>query len=172
MLVKYGVYLKGGIVVFLFALFVNLFTCSADGSESKELAELMKRIDTKYKAAEAISGYYEFSDENWDTFFDSGKVVAEITEKVQEKYGRPGNAKYQRLMEEMRDSAQKMADVVKNNKGAEGSLEEVQWQVRRMRNSCAHCHRLLNIHLYPNLYHIKKQGRIGGIHEEWGEPEK
>ena len=76
-------------------------------------------------------------------------------------------------MEEMRDSAQKMADVVTNSKGEEGSLEEVQWQVRRLRNSCANCHRLLNIHIYPNLYPTrKKHKRAGGIANDWGKPDE
>ncbi len=163
---------KTCVTVFIFSIITNLFIISSHAKESNELAQLMKDIDTKYKMAEAISGYYQFSDEDWQTFYDSGTKVSELTEIVQEKYGRPGNPQYERLMEEMRDSAQKMADVVKKSKGEEGSLEEVQWQVRRMRNSCANCHRLLNIHIYPNLYKIKKQNRTGGIANDWGKPDE
>lgn len=158
--------------VFIFTILTNLFITVSDAKESKELAKLMKEIDTKYKMAEAISGYYQFSDEDWQTFYESGTKVAELTEIVQEKFGRPDNGQYNKLMEVMRDAAQKMADVVKKSKGEEGSLEEVQWQVRRLRNSCANCHRLLNIHLYPNLYKIKKQNRTGGIANDWGKPDE
>lgn len=178
MSVKYRVSLKYCVAVFVFAVIVNVFVYPVEvvrARESEELCVIMEVIDKKYKASEAISGYYEFSKENWDTFLDTGLKVAEVTEDVQKKFGRPGNGQYQKYMEDMRVAGVKMGDVAKNRRDEEGSIEEVQWQVRLMRNSCANCHRLLNIHIYPNLYKTKKHKRTGGIHdseEKWGKPDE
>lgn len=142
----------------------------AKSDESKELSRLMEFIDRKYKAAEVISGYYDLSDDDWDTYYDSGIKVAEYTVKVQKAFGRPDNLEYQRLMEEMRVAGQKMAEIAKESRGKDGAMEDVQWQVRLMRNTCAHCHKLLNIHIYPNLYQEKRRSGESQYEEEWGKP--
>jgi len=59
--------------------------------------------------------------------------------------------------------AEKMYEVT-NNKSEKGALEDAQWQVRRLRQTCAVCHKHLGIHLYPQLYPGKKdesqQGQV------------
>ena len=51
-----------------------------------------------------------------------------------------------------------MADVARN-KDKDGALEDQQWQVRRLRQTCALCHKHLEIHIYPNLY--KRKNMVG-----------
>jgi len=150
---------------------INQAAFSAEKKTSSELTRLMVDIDRSYKKSEAISGYYDYSDEEWDILYDSGSVVSRLTKQVQAKYGRPDNKKYEDLMEAMRVAAQKMADIANKKRGEDGALEDVQWQVRKLRNSCAECHRLLNIHIYPNLYPKKKHRREEGIFKDWGKPD-
>ncbi len=158
-------------------VFVVVLGCSffarADVKKSvPELMQWMKDIDLKYKKGEVISGYFEYDDENWDDLLDAGTTIAEITEKVQAKYGRPENKDYQKLMELMRAAAEKMGQIAKNERGKAGALEDVQWQVRLLRNSCANCHKLLKIHIYPNLYpEGKHRLRSGGVYDDWGKPD-
>lgn len=156
----------------VFFLIINqLFVLSAENSKPNKLLTLMEDIDRSYKASEVISGYYNYSEEDWDTIYDSGVKIAELTKQVQDEFARPDDKEYQRLMEQMRVEAQKMADIAKKNRGQEGSLEDVQWQVRKLRNTCANCHRLLNIHIYPQLYPQKKQQHQDGIFKDWGKPD-
>lgn len=156
----------------VFFLIINQsVVLSAEKRKPSKLLTLMEDIDKKYKSAEVISGYYNYSEEDWDTIYDSGLKIAEITKQVQKEYGRPDNEDYQKLMEQMRVEAQKMADIVKEKRGEEGSLEDVQWQIRKLRNTCANCHRLLNIHIYPHLYPDKKKRRHEGIFKDWGKPD-
>lgn len=160
------------VVVVVAVLFAACHTAFAGGGGGHgRLEQLMKDIDRDYKEVEVISGYYEYSKDNWNTIYDAGLGIMKMTEEVQRDFGRPGNGRYQQLMEQMRIEAAKMAEIVKRNAGAEGSLEDVQWQVRRLRNTCADCHRLLNIHLYPQLYPKKKRRRHEGIFKDWGKPE-
>ena len=150
---------------------INQTAVSSEESKPSELARLMVAIDKSYKSCEEISGYYDYDDEEWDIIYHAGTDVAKMTEKVQAKYGRPDNKKYEDLMEAMRYAAQKMADIAKKSRGEDGALEDAQWQVRKLRNTCANCHRLINIHIYHNLYPKKKHRREEGIFKDWGKPD-
>lgn len=153
-------------------LIINQYdVLSAEKHESGKLLALMKDIDRDYKEVEVISGYYSYSEEDWNTIYDAGLGIAEMTAEVQKEFGRPDNKKYQQLMEQMRIEAEKMADIVKEKREQEGALEDVQWQVRKLRNTCANCHKLLNIHIYPQLYPKKKRRRHEGIFKDWGKPD-
>jgi hypothetical protein len=55
----------------------------------------------------------------------------------------------------MLTEAEKMLEVT-SHKNERGALEDAQWQVRRLRQTCAVCHKHLGIHLYPQLYPGKK----------------
>ena len=67
----------------------------------------------------------------------------------------PDDKKYQDLNKTMLAESEKMSDVV-GHKDEQGALEDAQWQVRRLRHTCAVCHKHLGIHLYPQLYPGKK----------------
>ena len=159
------------IPIVAFFIIICQITLFGGENSSEKLTRLMKDIDRDYKEVEVISGYYDYSDEDWNTIYDAGLEIAKATEEVQKDYGRPDNPKYEQLMEQMRIEAKKMAYIVEKKAGQEGSLEDVQWQVRKLRNTCAECHRLLNIHIYPQLYPKKKRRRHEGIFKDWGKPE-
>lgn len=122
--------------------------------EKSELALMMQDIDDSYKAVEEMSGYYKYKKKQWKIILEAGENIAKVTKKVRIKFAKPDDFKYEEQMKLMQDEAKKMAEIAKN-KDKEGSLEEQQWQVRRLRQTCAICHKHLDIHIYPNLYKKK-----------------
>ncbi|MBS1257507.1 MAG: hypothetical protein MAG551_00551 [Candidatus Scalindua arabica] len=122
--------------------------------EKSELALLMQDIDDSYKAVEAMSGYYKYKKKQWRIIQEAGENIAKITKKVRVKFAKPDDSRYEKQMKLMEEEADKMAEIAKN-RDKEGSLEDQQWQVRRLRQTCAICHKHLKIHIYPNLYKKK-----------------
>ncbi len=123
--------------------------------EKSELALMMQDIDESYKIVEEMSGYYQYKKKQWKQILEAGENIAKVTKKVRIKYAKPDDFKYEDQMKLMQVEAKKMAEIAKNN-DADGALEEQQWQVRRLRQTCAICHKHLDIHIYPNLYKEKK----------------
>ncbi len=123
--------------------------------EKSELALMMQDIDESYKAVEEMSGYYKYKKKQWKIILKAGENIAKITKEVRLKFARPDDLRYEKQNELMEVEAEKMAEIAKN-KDADGALEEQQWQVRRLRQTCAICHKHLKIHIYPNLYKEKK----------------
>jgi hypothetical protein len=123
--------------------------------EKSELALMMQDIDESYKIVEEMSGYYKYKKKQWKQILEAGENIAKVTKKVRIKYAKPDDFKYEDQMKLMQVEAKKMADIAKN-KDVDGALEEQQWQVRRLRQTCAICHKHLDIHIYPNLYKEKK----------------
>src|SRR3990167_8599675 len=80
--------------------------------EKSELAKLMSEIDKSYKAAEEISGYYKYSDEDWKVIEVSSANIARLTKIVISKFSRPDDQKYQDLNKTMMSEAEKMHEVV------------------------------------------------------------
>ena len=124
--------------------------------EKSELAKLMSGIDKSYKAVEEISGYYNYSDNDWKVIAESSANIAKLTKTVISKFSRPDDQKYQDLNKTMLTEAEKMYEIV-SHKGELGALEDAQWQVRRLRQTCALCHKHLGITIYPQLYPGKKE---------------
>ncbi len=124
--------------------------------EKSELALMMQDIDESYKAVEEMSGYYKYKKKQWKIILKAGENIAEITKKVRIKFAKPDDSRYEEQMELMQVEAEKMAKIA-INKDNDGALEDQQWQVRRLRQTCAICHKHLKIHIYPNLYK-KKHG--------------
>ena len=122
--------------------------------EKSELALMMQDIDDSYKAVEEMSGYYKYKKKQWKIILKAGENIAKITKKVRIKFAKPDDFKYEEQMKLMQEEAKKMAEIAKN-KDIDGSLEDQQWQVRRLRQTCAICHKHLDIHIYPNLYKKK-----------------
>ena len=123
--------------------------------EKSELALMMQDIDESYKAVEEMSGYYKYKKKQWKIILKAGENIAEVTKEVRLKFARPDDLRYEKQNELMQVEAEKMVEIAKN-KDADGALEEQQWQVRRLRQTCAICHKHLKIHIYPNLYKDKK----------------
>jgi len=122
--------------------------------EKSELALMMQDIDEDYKMVEEMSGYYTYKKKQWAQILEAGENIAKVTKKVRIKYAKPDDWTYEELMKMMQVEAEKMAEIAKN-KDKEGALEDQQWQVRRLRQTCAKCHKHLDIHIYPNLYKTK-----------------
>jgi hypothetical protein len=123
--------------------------------EKSELALMMQDIDESYKLVEEMSGYYKYKKKQWKIILKAGENIAKVTEEVRAKYAKPKDTRYEHQMELMQVEAEKMAEIAKNKDNV-GSLEDQQWQVRRLRQTCAICHKHLKIHIYPNLYKEKK----------------
>ncbi len=124
--------------------------------EKSELALMMQDVDESYKLVEEMSGYYKYKKKHWKIILKAGENIAEVTKEIRIKFARPDDSRYEEQMKLMQVEAEKMVEVVKN-KDNEGALEDQQWQVRRLRQTCAICHKHLKIHIYPNLYK-KKHG--------------
>ncbi len=124
--------------------------------EKSELALMMQDIDENYKLVEEMSGYYKYKKKQWKKILKAGESIAKVTEEVRVKYAKPKDPRYEDQMKLMQVEAEKMAEIAKN-KDRDGALEDQQWQVRRLRQTCAICHKHLKIHIYPNLYK-KKNG--------------
>ena len=124
--------------------------------EKSELALLMQDIDESYKSVEEMSGYYKYKKKQWKIILKAGENIAKITKEVRIKFAKPDDLRYEEQMKLMQVEAEKMAEIAKN-KDNDGALEDQQWQVRRLRQTCAICHKHLKIHIYPNLYK-KKNG--------------
>jgi hypothetical protein len=125
--------------------------------EKSELALMMQDIDESYKLVEEMSGYYKYKKKQWKIILKAGENIAKLTEKVRLKYAKPEDSRYEEQMKLMQIEAEKMAEIAKNKDNV-GSLEDQQWQVRRLRQTCAICHKHLKIHIYPNLYKKKHAG--------------
>ncbi len=125
--------------------------------EKSELALMMQDIDESYKAVEEMSGYYKYKKKQWKLILKAGENIAKVTKEVRIKYAKPEDPRYEEQMELMEVEAAKMAEIA-IVKGKVGSLEDQQWQVRRLRQTCAICHKHLKIHIYPNLYKKKHGG--------------
>lgn len=159
--------------IFLTGLIVSICVIVTQGfaeeapkgeKEKSELAKIMDEIDKNYKAVEVISGYYKYSNTDWNVILESSTNLVKLTKIVIGKFPRPDDKKYQDLNKTMLVEAEKMLEVV-NHKGEQGSLEDAQWQVRRLRQTCALCHKHLGIHLYPQLYPGKKDESQPGQEE-------
>ncbi len=125
--------------------------------EKSELALLMQDIDESYKSVEEMSGYYKYKKKQWKIILKAGENISEITKKVRIKFAKPDDSRYEEQMKLMQVEAEKMAEIAKD-KDKVGALEDQQWQVRRLRQTCAICHKHLKIHIYPNLYKKKHGG--------------
>ena len=132
------------------------FAEEAPKKEKSELAKIMSEIDKSYKAVEVISGYYKFSNNEWKTIAESSTNIIQLSKTVISKFPRPDDRKYQELNKTMLTEAEKMLEVTEH-KDEKGALEDAQWQVRRLRQTCALCHKHLGIHIYPQLYPGKKE---------------
>ncbi|MBI2469839.1 MAG: hypothetical protein HYV59_01160 [Planctomycetes bacterium] len=145
------------LIVSIFGLVTYCFAEDLPKSEKEksELAKVMDEIDKYYKAVEQISGYYKYSPNDWKVISESSSNIAKLAKIVIRKFSRPDDQKYQDLNKMMLAESEKMFEVA-NRKDEQGALEDAQWQVRRLRQTCALCHKHLGIHIYPQLYPGKK----------------
>ena len=122
--------------------------------EKSELAKLLAKVDSDYKAVEAISGYYKYKKKHWKLLRESGENILEATKLIRKKYSRPEDLRYEKLMKQMEVAAEELIKIA-NNSDEEGAVEDAQWQVRQLQKTCSLCHKHLEIHIYPQLYEKK-----------------
>lgn len=148
----------GGLIVGICMIVTQGFAEETPKTEKEktELAKIMGEIDKSYKAVEQISGYYKYTNSDWEVISEASTNIIKLTKIVISKFSRPDDKKYQDLNKMMLSEAEKMLEVT-NHKDEKGALEDAQWQVRRLRQTCAVCHKHLGIHIYPQLYPGKKE---------------
>lgn len=120
--------------------------------KKKEYKEIMKSIDMHYKSMQDFMGYYpaQLGKKHWDTFLTGGQEISRLTQLVIDKFSRPEDETYQKLMKEMKKYAE---DIVKAaGEKYTGAYEDIQYSHGRMRNSCKKCHNHLHIQIYTDLY--------------------
>jgi len=59
------------------------------------------------------------------------------------------------LMKKMQKSAKALVEIAEDNKKP-GAVEDAQWYVRKLQQTCSLCHKHLDIHIYPQLFEGKK----------------
>jgi len=155
---------KGLITILIF--FVICFTVEVRAEESgnapveekkekSELAKLLSKVDEDYKALQALSGYTEYKKKDWKLIRNSGENILEVAELLRRDYARPEDRKYEQLMKKMQDSAKELVKIAIDNKKS-GAVEDAQWHVRKLQQTCSLCHKHLDIHIYPQLFEGKK----------------
>ena len=74
---------------------------------------------------------------------------------LRKDYARPEDQRYEHLMKKMQDSANALVQLAKDNKKP-GAVEDAQWHVRKLQQTCSLCHKHRDIHIYPQLFEGKK----------------
>ena len=123
--------------------------------EKSELAKLLSKVDEDYKALQALSGYTKYKKKDWKLIKESGENILKVAKLLRRDYARPEDRKYEQLMKKMQDSAKALVKTAKNKKDP-GAVEDAQWYVRKLQQTCSLCHKHLDIHIYPQLFEGKK----------------
>jgi len=123
--------------------------------EKSELAKLLSQVDKDYKAVQALSGYTKYKKEDWQLIGQSGENILKVAKLLRKDYARPEDQRYEHLMKKMQDSAKALVKLAKDNTKP-GSVEDAQWHVRKLQQTCSLCHKHLDIHIYPQLFEGKK----------------
>ncbi len=153
-------------LITILILFVVCFTVkvSAEDSgtapakqkkEKSELAKLLSQVDKDYKAVQALSGYTTYKKKDWKLIGQSGENILKVAKLLRKDYARPEDQRYEHLMKKMQDSANALVKLAKDNKKP-GAVEDAQWHVRKLQQTCSLCHKHLDIHIYPQLFEGKK----------------
>ncbi len=143
--------------VFLANLVVILFCTAFHGfageepvkeeeKEKSELAELMGEIDKNYKVLERLSTYFSFEEveKEQKIYGDAGANLTALCKTATTKFARPDDGKYQELNHAMLMASENI-DRVFYNKDKAVTLEDVLWQVGLLRQTCADCHKHLDV---------------------------
>ena len=123
--------------------------------EKSKLAKLLSQVDKDYKALQALSGYTEYQKKDWKLIREAGENIIKVAKLLRKDYARPEDRKYEQLMKKMQNSAKELVKIAKNYKKP-GSVEDAQWHVRKLQQTCSLCHKHLDIHIYPQLFEGKK----------------
>lgn len=140
------------LVVMLFCAVFNGFAggepLKGEEKEKSELTELMIEIDKNYKVLERLSTYFSFEevDKELKLYGDASANLTAFCKTVTTKFARPDDDKYQELNHAMLTASENIDGVFKDKNKAI-TLEDVLWQVGLLRQTCADCHKYLDIKL-------------------------
>ncbi len=123
--------------------------------EKSELAKLLSQVDKDYKAVRALSGYTTFQKKEWKLIRESGENIIKVAKLLRRDHARPEDQRYEHLMKKMQNSAKELVKIAKEKKKT-GSVEDAQFHVRKLQQTCSLCHKHLDIHIYPQLFKGKK----------------
>lgn len=129
-------------------------TAPAEQKKS-ELAKLLSQVDQDYKTFQALSGYTTYKKNDWKLIGQPGENILKVGKLLRKDYARPEDQRYEHLMKKMQDSANALVKLAKNNKKP-GAVEDAQYHVRKLQQTCSLCHKHLDIHIYPQLFEGKK----------------
>ncbi len=147
------------LVVVIFCTVFNGFAggepVKGEEKEKGELAELMIEIDKNYKVLERLSTYFSFEEvEKEQKFYgDASAHLMALCKTATTKFSRADDDKYQELNHAMLTASENI-DGVLRDKNKAITLEDVLWQVGLLRQTCADCHKHLDIKIVTG-----KQGK-------------
>ncbi|MBM4056218.1 MAG: hypothetical protein FJ264_16435 [Planctomycetes bacterium] len=138
--------------VILFCTVSNSFAggdpVKGEEKEKSELAVLMIEIDKDYKVLERLSTYFTFEEveKEQKVYGDASANLMALCKTATTNFARPDDDKYQELNHAMLMASENIDGVFKN-KNIGITLEDVLWQVGLLRQTCADCHKHLDIKL-------------------------
>ena len=140
------------LAVVLFCIVFNGFAggepIKGEENEKSELAEFMGEIDKNYKVLERLSSYFSFEEveKEQKMYRDASANLMVLCKTATTEFARPDNDKYQELNHAMLTASENIDGVFKDKNKAV-TLEDVLWQVGLLRQTCADCHKHLDIKL-------------------------
>lgn len=117
-----------------------------DESEKSELAVLMGEIDKSYKVLERLSTYFSFEEveKELKVYGDASANLTALCKTATTKFARSEDGKYQELNLAMLTASENIEGLLRSKDKAV-TLEDVLWQVGLLRQTCADCHKHLDI---------------------------
>ena len=141
----------------VFMVFIGMGLVKGEEKEKSELAELMGKIDAYSKVLDRLATYFSFDEVEKDQriYDDATANLVALCKTATTKFARPDDNKYQEFYQAMLRASENIAAVFKDaNKS--NSLEDVLWQTGQLRQTCAACHKHLDIHIGPDKPGEKK----------------
>lgn len=139
------------------AFFAGISPVKGEEKEKSELARLMGKIDAQYKTLERLATYFSFDEVEKERkiYEEASACLAVLCKDATTRFARPDDAKYQELNQAMLASSENIAAVFRDT-GKAHSLEDVLWETGQLRQSCASCHKHLDIRIGSDKHGEKK----------------
>lgn len=132
----------------VFVVFTGLEPVKSEEKKKGELAELMGKIDAYSKVLDRLATYFSFDEveKERNIYDDASANLVSLSKTATTKFARSDDAKYQECNQTMLTSSENIAAVFKDA-SRNNSLEDVLWQTGQLRQTCAACHKHLDIHI-------------------------
>lgn len=111
-----------------------------------ELVVLMAEIDRNYKVLERLSTYFSIEEieKEQQVYGDASANLTALCKTATTKFARTDDDKYQEINFAMLAASENI-DGVFRDKNESVTLEDVLWQVGQLRQTCADCHKHLDV---------------------------